>query len=58
MGHALTFRALAHNVMRICYCQRPVETLTKSLLHKCSPTDVMRTHAVVYFVEQLLSFGC
>jgi hypothetical protein len=54
---ALTFWALAHNIMCICYCRRPVETLTKSLLYQGSGTYVMRAHAAMYFVEQLLAFG-
>jgi hypothetical protein len=54
---ALTFWALAHNVMCIRYGRRPVETLTKSLLYQGSRTDVVGAHAVVYLVEQLLAFG-
>jgi hypothetical protein len=55
---ALTFWAMAHDVVCISYYRRPVEPLRESLLYQGSRTNVMRAHAAVYLVEQLLAFGC
>jgi hypothetical protein len=55
---ALEFWAMAHDVMCISYCQRLVKPLAESLLYQGSRTNVVRAHAVVYLVEQLLAFDC